>query len=258
MTGVGMTGAPILELRDLAKVYESRQGRTIGVEGVSLTVRPGEILGLLGPNGAGKTTLLKMAALLSEPTSGDIYFDGVAARSAGMAQLLQFKRRLGYLPESPFVFNLLTGREYLTFIGELYGVERRELGPRIERTMDALDLGEAQDMFLRAFSQGMLKKLSFAAALLHDPAVLLLDEPTNSLDPRMIVKVRDLLAQERAAGKAILLSTHILDVAEKLSDRVAILHRGHLVRVVSLDETRDSRPEAGRSPLEDLFLEATG
>jgi len=248
--------APLLELRDLSRIYERRATRNVGVQEVSLRIPPGEILGLLGPNGAGKTTLLKMLALIMEPTAGDIYFDGVAARSLPRGEQARLKRLIGYLPETPFVFNLLTGREYLQFVGEIYGSSGPGLGQRIEAYLERLELTPAADQFVRTYSQGMTKKLALAASLIGGQSILLLDEPTNSLDPRAITLLKEILREERAAGKVIILSTHILDIAERLANRAAVLHHGRLVAVESLEpDQAGARP--ARSRLEEFFLRTT-
>ena len=241
---------PAVELSALGK----RFGEARAVEGVSLAVRPGEVFGLLGPNGAGKTTILRMACGLLAPTSGE-------ARVAGVdvwRDPLRAKRLLGYLDEEPLLYPNLSGREFLDLVGDLYSVPRGEVREaRIARLLAVLELADKQHELIAGYSHGMRNKVGLGALLLYEPVALLLDEPTNGLDPRSARRVRDLLRELADRGVAIVLSTHILEVAQALCDRVAIVDGGRIVATGTLEELR-ARTGSAHATLEDLFLALTG
>jgi len=217
-------------------------------------VRPGEVFGLLGPNGAGKTTILRMACGLLAPSAGRAAIAGVDV----WAEPLRAKRMLGYLDEEPLLYPNLSGREFLDLVGDLYGVPRGpEREARIARLLSVLELEDKQHELIAGYSHGMRNKIGLLALLLYDPRVLLLDEPTNGLDPRSARRVRDLLRELADRGVAVVLSTHILGVAQALCDRVAIVDRGRVVAVGTLDELR-ARAGTAQASLEDLFLAMTG
>ena len=217
-------------------------------------MRPGEVFGLLGPNGAGKTTILRMACGLLAPTAGRAAIAGVDV----WAEPLRAKRMLGYLDEEPLLYPNLSGREFLDLVGDLYGVPRGpEREARIARLLSVLELEDKQHELIAGYSHGMRNKIGLLALLLYDPRVLLLDEPTNGLDPRSARRVRDLLRELADRGVAVVLSTHILGVAQALCDRVAIVDRGRVVAVGTLDELR-ARAGTAQASLEDLFLAMTG
>jgi ABC-2 type transport system ATP-binding protein len=222
---------PAVALEALAK----RFGDVVAVEGVTLAVRPGEVFGLLGPNGAGKTTILRMACGLLAPTSGRVAVVGVDV----WRDPLTAKRLLGYLDEEPLLYPNLSGREFLDLVGDLYAVPRgAERDARIARLLTVMELEDKQHELIAGYSHGMRNKIGLAALLLYEPRVLLLDEPTNGLDPRSARRVRDLLRELADHGVAVVLSTHILEVAQALCDRVAIVDGGHVVAVGSVDELR--------------------
>ncbi len=246
-----------IKLSEASKIYQKKDSRVIGIEQISLEICSGEILGLLGPNGAGKTTLLKLIATLIEPTSGDIYFNDAALSSLDADKLIAVKREIGYLPETPFVYSKLTGQEYLLYLGELYGVDRDILCDRLAYYFKLFEIDESKNTFLSAYSQGMLKKISLIAALINNQSILILDEPTNSLDPKMVTILKEILTEFKSANKTIILSTHILDIAEKLSDRIAILDKGKLKLVESIACLEKVNENGQRSRLEQLFLEIT-
>jgi ABC-2 type transport system ATP-binding protein len=203
-----------------------RFGSRVVVNDVTLNVARGEIVALLGPNGAGKTTTLRMIAGLIAPTSGTVTVDGtIMSRSSGAA----LRRRIGFLTETPGLWDRLTVRENLTVYADLYGLDRA--ADRVAGSMNTFDLIGHAEARAAELSKGMRQKVALARALLHDPDVLLLDEPTSGLDPEVTRTVRTLLDQRRAAGCAILLSTHNLDEAARIADRVAVLHE----RLVAFD-----------------------
>ena len=203
-----------------------RFGDRVVVDHVTFEMRRGEILALLGPNGAGKTTTMRMLAGLIAPTSGTVTIDGIALTHANGAA---HRARIGFLTESPGLWDRLTVRENLTVYARLYGLN--ECDRRIDRVLDRLQLLTAASARAAELSKGMRQKTAIARALLHDPDILLLDEPTSGLDPEIAREVRLLLEEKRAQGGALLVSTHNLDEAERLADRVAVLQR----RLLALD-----------------------
>ena len=249
MTSPATDGQFAIEAQSLVKRY----GVITAVDSVSFQISRGEIVGFLGANGAGKTTTLRMLCGLLTPTSGTALIDGLDI----VAKPLQAKARLGYLDEEPFVHPHLTGREFLNYIADLYQMPR---GPqrqqRMERLLGLFELADRNGELIGAYSHGMRQKIGLASLLIREPSVLLLDEPTNGLDPRSARLVKDLLEELAARGTAVLLSTHILEVAQALCSRVAIIDRGRIVATGTLDELR---AEAGseNASLEDLFLKLT-
>jgi ABC-2 type transport system ATP-binding protein len=239
----------LIETRNLVKKY----GDKVAVNDVSLTVQAGEVFGFLGPNGAGKTTTIKMIVGLLQPTSGTVKVAGYDVQ----AQPLQAKAASGYVPDTPNLYAKLTGRELLRFVGDLYDLDRQHMTQRTEELLRVLDLGEAADNTIDSYSHGMQQKASLAAALMHDPKVLVLDEPTVGLDPKSARLIKDILRQMAERGSAVFLSTHILEIAERMCDRIGIINKGELVAVGSMNELR-SLGKAGEVSLEDIFLGLTG
>ena len=232
-----------------------RLGKTYGefaaVRDLALSIERGEVFGFLGPNGAGKTTTIRMMMGILVPTSGHVTIDGLDCQ----ADRVELKRRVGYLPDNPMFYDYLRGREILAFIGEMHGQPRGEARRRADALLDELALDDASEEYAVNYSTGMKKKLGLACALIHDPAVLILDEPTNGLDPRAARDVQERLRLSAAQGKTIFLSTHLLDMAERLCSRVGIIHKGELVAVGPLDTLRDDVVPGGS--LEEVFLKVT-
>jgi ABC-2 type transport system ATP-binding protein len=238
-----------VEARSLVK----RFGIVRAVDGVSFQVRRGEIFGFLGANGAGKTTTLRMLCGLVTPTSGQALIDGFDV----FRQPLEAKARLGYLDEEPFIHPHLTGPEFLDFVADLYrmprGTERQE---RMNRLLRIFELADRAHELVGTYSHGMKQKIGLASLLIREPSVLLLDEPTNGLDPRSARLVKDLLEQLADRGTTVVLSTHILEVAQALCARVAIIDRGHIVATGTMEELR-AQAGSAQANLEDLFLRLT-
>jgi ABC-2 type transport system ATP-binding protein len=237
----------MIEFQGLAKAY----GSFNAVKPLTLTVQHGEVFGFLGPNGAGKTTTIRMMMGILVPSGGHVLIDGLDCH----AEPAEVKRRVGYLPDTPIFYDYLRGREILQFVGEMHGYPRAEAAGRSARLLAEFGLQEAGEDYAVNYSLGMKKRLGLACALIHDPSVLILDEPINGLDPRASRDVQERLLAAAARGVTIFVSTHLLDMAEKLCDRVGIIHRGELVATGTLDEIRAESSASGS--LEDVFLKIT-
>jgi ABC-2 type transport system ATP-binding protein len=245
-----MDSQPALEARGLVKAF----GSTTAVAGIDLAAGPGEVFGLLGPNGAGKTSTLRMLCGLLVPTRGWVRIAGHDVWSDAN----EAKARLGYLDEEPIVYPHLTGREFLHLVADLYGSQRgpdREI--QLKRLFDLFEFADKADELISSYSHGTKQKVGLASVLIHEPEVMLLDEPTNGLDPRAARRVKDLLQELAAHGRTVILSTHILEIAQALCDRVAIMNRGRVVAVGTLEELR-SGAGSSEASLEELFLQLTG
>ncbi len=241
--------SPLIETVDLVKKY----GDKLVVDNVSIEVYGGEIFGFLGPNGAGKTTTIKMIVGLLQPSSGMVKVAGYDVQT----QPLLSKASSGYVPDTPNLYAKLTGRELLGFVADLYDLDRKQVARRIDELLRMFDLTEAADDTLDSYSHGMQQKASLAAALMHDPKVLVLDEPTVGLDPKSARLIKDILRQIADRGAAVMLSTHILEIAERMCDRIGIINKGQLVAVGTMEELR-RLGQTGEASLEDIFLGLTG
>ena len=229
-----------------------RYGNKVAVNDVNLSVNAGEIYGFLGPNGAGKTTTIKMIVGLLKPSSG-------AVKVAGYDVLTQpeyAKAACGYAPDEPNLYPKLSGRELLRFVGELYSLKPDQTNHRIDELLRLFDLNEAGDDLINSYSHGMQQKTALAAALVHDPKVLVLDEPTVGLDPRSARLIKDILRQMADRGAAVFLSTHILEIAERMCDRIAIINQGQVIAPGTMEQLRSLGK--GEASLEDIFLQLTG
>lgn len=220
------------------------------MDGVSFTIRPGEILGYVGPNGAGKSTTVKVLTGLIEPTDGEILFQGRDVR----ADWIGYQRRLGYVPEEPHLYPHLTGREYLQLVGRLRGLPRRSLESRVDEMLRLFALWEDRHSPLSSYSKGMRQKILLSAALLHDPEVLILDEPFSGLDVNTTLVLRTLLGALAGRGKMILYSSHVLEVVEKVCSSVVILRRGKVVAHDAVERLRDLMQQPS---LEGVFAQLT-
>lgn len=236
----------MLEVQLLTKTYS---GIPV-VERVSFSIQPGEILGYLGPNGAGKSTTVKMLTGLLDPTSGHILFHGRNIRQ----DLLAYQRKIGYVPEEPHLYPHLSGREYLQLVGRLRGLERRVLEPRMDELIRLFGLWEDRHSALASYSKGMRQKILLSSALLHDPELLILDEPFSGLDVNAAMILRSLLKALAARQKMVLYSSHVLEVVEKVCNRVLILRKGQVVAHDSVARLREMMSE---SSLEGVFSQLT-
>jgi ABC-2 type transport system ATP-binding protein len=226
-------------------------GEFTAVRDLDLVVGKGEMFGFLGPNGAGKTTTIRMIMGILVPTAGSVTIDGLDCQQ----DRVEVKRRVGYLPDNPSFYDYLRGREILVFVGEMHGQRRDDARARADKLLHDLALDDAAEDYAVNYSAGMKKKLGLACALIHDPPVLVLDEPTNGLDPRAARDVQVRLRLAAAQGKTIFLSTHLLDMAERLCGRVGIIDRGELVAAGPLKELQEKVVPGGS--LEEVFLKVT-
>src|SRR4051794_12000 len=236
----------MIELREVTKTF----GRKRAVDRLDLEVRSGELFAFLGPNGAGKTTTIKMVCGLLAPSAGVVRVAGFPATSQ------EARQRLAYVPDQPYLYEKLTGREFLRFVVEMYGLDARTAAFRTAELIDTFEMGEYVDELCENYSQGMKQRVVFAAALVHDPKVLVVDEPLVGLDPRSARIVKDLFVAQARAGVAVLMSTHLLSIAEELADTIGIIDRGRMLAKGTLAEIRERAQMHG--PLEDLFLKLTG
>src|SRR5437868_13508339 len=236
----------MLEVRNLIKRYN----RIPAVDGVSFTIRPGEILGYVGPNGAGKSTTVKVLTGLIEPTEGEILFQGSDVRS----DWIGFQRRMGYVPEEPHLYPHLGGREYLQLVGRLRGLPRRVLEPRMDQMLRLFSLWEDRHSPLSSYSKGMRQKILLSGALLHNPDLLILDEPFSGLDVNTALVLRSLLRALAGEGKMILYSSHVLEVVEKVCSSVVILRKGKIVASGAVEHLRELMQQPS---LEGVFAQLT-
>jgi ABC-2 type transport system ATP-binding protein len=239
----------VIRLQGLTKRY----GKFTAVDGIDLDVPRGELFGLLGPNGAGKTTSIRMIAGILRPTSGTVTVGGIDIQ----ARPLEAKARLGYIPDRPFVYDKLTGGEFLRFAAALYGLQ----GPVVERRIDELltvfELAPWKGELTETYSHGMRQKLIIASALVHRPEVIIVDEPMVGLDPKSARLLKDLFREFVSRGGTVLMSTHTMEIAEVMCDRIAIVYRGKIAAQGTMAQLREQTSSEGMS-LEGLFLKLTG
>lgn len=235
---------------ELIHVYK-RYGNKPAVEDLHLTIQAGELFAFLGPNGAGKTTTIKMMCGLLFPTAGSIRIAGFDLESHGP----DARQRISYVPDTPFLYEKLTGREVLQFIANMYKMPEQKTYKRIEEMIELFSLYTFVDDLTQNYSHGMRQRTVFASTLLHQPDVLIVDEPTVGLDPRSIRLLKDVLRNETKRGATVFLSTHSLDIAQELSDRIGVINQGKLIGCGTLDELRQRADLNGS--LEEVFLKMT-
>ncbi len=239
----------MIELTELSKRY----GRFIAVDGISLTIPRGELFGLLGPNGAGKTTTMRMIAGILQPTSGRISIAGIDLSE----RPLEAKSRMGFIPDRPFVYDKLSGAEFLRFVAGLYGQGGAVVEARIDELLELFELLPWKDELTESYSHGMRQKLIISSALIHRPEVIVLDEPMVGLDPKSARLLKDLFRRFVGRGGTVLMSTHTLEIAEAMCDRIAIIQEGKIAAAGTMDELR-AQTSSGDVSLEELFLKLTG
>jgi ABC-2 type transport system ATP-binding protein len=235
----------MIELDNVTKDF----GTTVAVDSLTLHVAKGEIYGFIGPNGAGKTTTIRLMGGIIEPTSGRIRIGGIDMRKDPVAA----KKIIGFVPDHPFLYEKLTGSEFMKFIGDLYGVERKAITSGAERLLNQFSLFDWRHEIIEAYSHGMKQRLVIAAALLHEPEVLIIDEPMVGLDPAAVKMVKDIFRTLAAHQVTIFVSTHTLGIAEDLCDRIGVIHKGKLLAQGTMAELNNAA-KTGKAGLEEVFL----
>lgn len=235
----------MLHFDHVTRTYGSR----VAVDDLNLRLKSGELFALLGHNGAGKTTTIKMLVGLLKPTAGDIYVGPYNV----VQQPRAVSRLIGYVPDLPFLYDKLSGREFLRFVADMYGMSEEEAKSAVVREAGRFQLNEFLDQLTESYSHGMRQRTVFAAAMIHEPEVLVVDEPMVGLDPHSIRLVKDLLKAYAELGKVVVMSTHTLTVAEEIADRVGVMKSGKIVFEGNVEELRSTMPDAGQS-LESLYL----
>ena len=234
----------MLNIEHLTKTY----GEKKAVDDLSLHIAPGEIYGFIGHNGAGKTTTIKACCGILQPDSGEVYIDGVSVKENPIAA----KAKLAYIPDNPDLYEFMTGIQFLNFIGDVFGVSAEDRQARIRKYADLFELTNDLAQPISAYSHGMKQKLAVISALLHEPKLLIMDEPFVGLDPKASHVLKELMRELCKNGGAIFFSTHVLEVAEKLCDKVAIIKGGKLIKSGTMEEVK------GDASLENVFLELEG
>ena len=232
----------MIEIKNVTKVYG---GKVKAVDNLSLTLKPGEIFGFLGPNGAGKTTTIKMLTGITDPDGGEILVNGIDLSK----DPIRYKNQFGFVPDSPDIFLRLKGIEYLNFMGDIYQVDSTLRKERIESLAKRFDMENALNDSISSYSHGMRQKIILMGALIHDPSLWILDEPMTGLDPKSSFYLKEMMREHADKGNGVFFSTHVLEVAEKLCDKVAIIKGGRLVVSGTMEEVK------GQDSLEDVFLE---
>ncbi len=239
----------MIRLEGLTKTY----GNHVAVDGLDLELGPGELFGFLGPNGAGKTTTIKMIAGLLRPSSGRIILAGHDL----IREPERAKAVLGFIPDRPFLYEKLSARELLRFVAGLYGIDGTEVDGRIDELLELVELAHAGADLVESFSHGMKQRLVMAASFIHDPRVLIVDEPMVGLDPKGARLIKRLFRERARAGATIFMSTHTLEVAQEMCDRIGIIVRGRLIALGTMAELQ-AQAQTDRPELETIFLKLTG
>jgi ABC-2 type transport system ATP-binding protein len=246
LTDAHVTSSPVIQLQDLNKYY----GSTHVLKGIDLTVGAGQIVGYIGPNGAGKSTTLKILIGMLPDFTGEATVLGMDVRT----QALDIKRRIGYVPENAALYDTLTPMEYLQFVGQLYELDTNHIERKALDLLRLLQLADHANARMTTFSKGMRQKVLLISGLLHNPDVIFLDEPLSGLDANAVVLVKEIIRQLANSGKTIFYSSHIMDVVEKISDRIIIIAQGRIIADGTFAELQQQRPES----LEQLFAQLTG
>lgn len=239
----------MLKLQNLSKTYS--KGAVKAVDNIDLEIKSGEIFGFLGPNGAGKTTTIKMIVGLLKPDSGSIILDGVNV----WEDSLKAKSMISYVPDNPEIYDRLTGIEYLNFIADMYGISKDERSEKIKYYTNMFNIEDALGDIINSYSHGMKQKLVLTSALLNNPNLFILDEPMVGLDPKSSFNLKEIMRKMCDQGKTVFFSTHVMEVAEKLCDRIAIINKGKIIALGTMEELRAHAQE--QQSLENIFLELT-
>ncbi|MBW2563602.1 MAG: ABC transporter ATP-binding protein [Deltaproteobacteria bacterium] len=239
----------MIELKDLTKKYVDFPA----VSNLNLSIEKGEIFGFIGPNGAGKTTTIKMIGGVLEPTSGSIMIAGINMKDHPE----KAKSKIGFIPDRPYLYEKLTGMEFLKFVADLYGVDNDIFSKKAEQHLKMFSLLDWADELIESYSHGMKQRLIMAAALLHDPEVIIVDEPMVGLDPVAIMMVKDLFRNLAKQGVTVFMSTHTLKIAEDICDRIGVIHKGHLIATGTTQDLQRKAQVTTDADLEQVFLNLT-
>lgn len=237
----------IIKIRGLNKYYGSKQV----LKDINLDIYKGEVIGYIGPNGAGKSTTVKIILGLIEEYQGQVRIFGEDIRDNSV----DYKMKIGYVPETGEIYDNLTAREYLTFIGELYGMEYEEVNTKAEKLMDLFEIKSVYDARINSFSKGMKQKVIIISSLINDPDILFLDEPLSGVDANSVMVFKEVMEELSNQGKTIFYSSHIMEVVEKLSNRIVLLKDGGIIADGTMDQLKDQLPQ---SSLEEIFNKLTG
>ncbi len=239
----------IVEIKNLTKRFDE----VVAVNRLNLNIESGELFGFLGPNGAGKTTTIKIIVGLLHPDEGSVSIDGFDV----VKNPEKAKKHIGYIPDNPYIYDRLTGREFLELVGSLYGMNRKLITERIEWLFELFGIEDWGDDYAAEYSHGMRQKIIMASAIMHDPKLIMIDEPMVGLDPQSQRLVKGVLKKLSERGISIFMSTHTLSVAEELCTRIGIIHKGELLKLGTLEQLRTDAKMGGKS-LEELFVKLTG
>lgn len=237
----------MIELKNISKAYLKNKNI---IENLNLTIKNGEIFGFLGPNGAGKTTTIKMITGIIKPSNGEVYIDGISIKE----KPLEAKKNFSYVPDSPDMFLSLTGNEYLNFMADMYNIPLKIRTERINNFAMQFEIIENLDQRILEYSHGMRQKIVLIGALLNDSNNLILDEPMVGLDPKAAYVLKKIMREYANANKTVLFSTHVLEIAEKICDRVCIINKGEIITIGTIDEIKQ---KFNNGTLENIFLEIT-
>ncbi|MFA4911277.1 MAG: ABC transporter ATP-binding protein [Desulfobacteria bacterium] len=239
----------MIQLIGLTKKYS----KVKAIDGINLEIKPGEIFGFLGPNGAGKTTTIKIMVGLLKPTSGRVIIDGndIAKNP------LEAKKAVGFIPDRPFLYEKLTGKEFLRFMAGLYSIDTNSYESKISELLELFELTEWGDELIEGYSHGMQQRLVMSSALIHNPKVIIVDEPMVGLDPRGARLVKEIFKAISSKGTTIFMSTHTLEIAEEMCDRIAIIQEGKVIALGTMDQLRNKVDASKDQRLESVFLALT-
>ena len=239
----------MLQLKNISKTYS--KGNVKAVDNINLEIKSGEIFGFLGPNGAGKSTTIKMIVGLLKPDEGNIILDGINI----WEEPLKAKSMISYVPDNPEIYDRLNGIDYLNFIADMYGISKEVRKERIEYYSKTFNIKDALGDIINSYSHGMKQKLVLTSALLNEPKLFILDEPMVGLDPKSSFNLKEIMRKMCDEGRTVFFSTHVMEVAEKICDRIAIINKGKIVALGTMEELRAHAKE--RESLENIFLELT-
>lgn len=241
----------MIEIKKLTKIYEGKTEKK-AVDNISLSIEKGKIFGFLGPNGAGKSTTIKMMVGLLKQTEGNILFDGIDTLDDPVGT----KKLFSYVPDNPDIYEVMTGLDYLNFLADIRGLGKDERKEKIDEYAKLFSMQDDLGGFIKSYSHGMRQKIVLIGALIHEPEFLILDEPMVGLDPKSSYELKEVMRRRADAGKSVFFSTHVLEVAEKVCDKIAIINHGKIIASGTMDELRSLEHEEGGS-LEKIFLELT-